>query len=75
MLIFFHHPLQPSADVRAIRTEIKSHVEGAEQNRLFGRELSYVLPRDGIDKFPQLFAAIEADIRKGSLGWSLNWNF
>ena len=50
-------------------------MEGAEQNRLFGRELSYVLPRDGIDKFPQLFAAIEADIRKGSLGWSLNWNF
>ena len=61
-------PIKPSADVKGIRVEIKSHVEGAEQSRLFGRELSYVLPRDGINKFPQLFAAIESDIQNGSLG-------
>jgi hypothetical protein len=42
--------LEPDADLPGIRTMIESHVPGAAQNRLFGRELSYVLPRDEIDK-------------------------
>ncbi len=42
--------LEPNADVAKIRDLVESHVSGAEQNRLFGRELSYVLPRDKIEK-------------------------
>ena len=60
--------LKPTADVRSIREEIRSHVEGAEQSRLFGREVSFILPRESISKFPELFAAIETDIQRGSLG-------
>ena len=42
--------LEPEADVPAIRTLIESEVPGARENRLFGRELSYVLPREQLDK-------------------------
>jgi hypothetical protein len=62
--------LEPSANVPAIRDLIESCVPGAEQSRLFGRELSYVLPRDQINKFPGLFANIESDISKSSGGGS-----
>ena len=51
--------LEPEADLSAIRDLIESHVPGATENRLFGRELSYVLPRSQLDKFPDLFAAME----------------
>ena len=51
--------LEPQADLSTIRNLIESEVPGARENRLFGRELSYVLPRSQLDKFPDLFAAME----------------
>ena len=51
--------LEPEADLSTIRNLIESEVPGARENRLFGRELSYVLPRSQLDKFPELFAAME----------------
>ena len=51
--------LEPEADLSTIRNLIESQVPGARENRLFGRELSYVLPRSQLDKFPDLFTAME----------------
>jgi ATP-binding cassette subfamily A (ABC1) protein 5 len=51
---------------------IHRHVPSAEQARLFGRELSYILPREDVDKFSDLFSSIESEInnKNGGLGIS-----
>ncbi len=42
--------LEPEAKLPNIRSLIEGQVQGAEESRLFGRELSYVLPRDQIEE-------------------------
>ncbi|XP_059079473.1 cholesterol transporter ABCA5-like isoform X1 [Tigriopus californicus] len=62
--------LEPSGNISEIRELVKRFMPDAEQNRLFGRELSFILPRDDVDKFPDLFSAIESDIDKNLSGIS-----
>lgn len=42
--------LEPHGNLQEIRSLITRHVSSAQQARLFGRELSYVLPRDEVDR-------------------------
>ena len=57
--------------VAALKEKVQEAVPGAEQARLFGREVSFVLPRDQVSKFPALFHQVEDEIaNQGSLGVS-----
>ena len=57
--------------VAALKEKVQESVPGAEQARLFGREVSFVLPRDQVSKFPSLFHQVEDEIAsQGSLGVS-----
>jgi hypothetical protein len=44
-----------SAPVSQIRSLVSGSVAGAEQARLHGKELSFLLPRDRVTAFPPLF--------------------
>ena len=50
--------LKDENKVSDIRAKVKSTVPGSEQARLFGKELSFVLPRDKVTVFPQLFQSV-----------------
>ena len=43
--------LQESASLDGIANLIEGHVPDAKRARLYGRELSYVLPRDHVDRY------------------------
>eukprot|EP00095_Tigriopus_kingsejongensis_P007732 maker-scaffold200_size264178-snap-gene-0.9 protein:Tk07732 transcript:maker-scaffold200_size264178-snap-gene-0.9-mRNA-1 annotation:"atp-binding cassette sub-family a member 5" len=62
--------LEPNGNLQGIRDLIRQYVPDAEQNRLFGRELAFVLPREDVDRFPELFTAIENDMDHHRLGIS-----
>ena len=47
--------LRDESKVSTIRNAVQATIEGSEQARLFGKELSFVLPRDKVTSFPQLF--------------------
>ena len=47
--------LESSGDLPGIRRMIQSHIPDAQQNRLFGRELSFVLPRSDVEKYVTFF--------------------
>ena len=58
-------------NVARLKTEVQATIPGSEQARLFGREVSFVLPRDQVSKFPTLFQQVEKEITsEGSLGIS-----
>lgn len=46
-------------DTEAIRSLVAGYIQNAKVNRHFGRELSYVLPREQVSSFPPLFARLE----------------
>ena len=46
-----------------IRRDIRKFIPNAVQDRLYGREVSFLLPRSGIREFPDLFSEIERKIR------------
>ena len=52
-------------DTDEIRNLVKSFVEGAKINRHYGRELSYVLPRQEVSAFPPLFSKLESLVNDG----------
>ncbi|KAL1453664.1 hypothetical protein WDU94_009984 [Cyamophila willieti] len=47
----------------SITSLVKSHISNAEKTRRHGRELSYILPYNAVDKFADLFTAIEGEIK------------
>ena len=59
------------ATVAKLREKVQATVTGAEQARLFGREVSFVLPREEVAQFPGLFKQVEKEIaQEGDLGIS-----
>ncbi|XP_067014846.1 cholesterol transporter ABCA5 [Anabrus simplex] len=54
--------LEGTAREQAIVRLVTSHVAQAEKARRHGRELSFILPRNGVNSFPPLFQAIEQEI-------------
>lgn len=58
--------LKPEASLDGIANLIQQHVPDAEKTRLFGRELGFVLPRENVAAFPELFGQIETEIRQNS---------
>lgn len=54
--------MKPEGDLSGVTGLVKSHISSAKQSRIFGREVSYVLPRDQVDKFPGLFTTIEQEM-------------
>lgn len=63
--------LKDESKVSTIRNAVQATIEGSEQARLFGKELSFVLPRDRVTSFPQLFHLVEKDIYgSGAMGIS-----
>uniref|UniRef100_A0A8D8UDB1 ATP-binding cassette sub-family A member 5 n=1 Tax=Cacopsylla melanoneura TaxID=428564 RepID=A0A8D8UDB1_9HEMI len=63
--IGYHLTLVLDADVieESITSLVKSHIDNAEKTRRHGRELSYILPYNAVDKFADLFTAIEGEIK------------
>ena len=53
MMVAFYYRmvLQESASLDGIANLIEGHVPDAKKARLYGRELSYVLPRDHVDRY------------------------
>uniref|UniRef100_A0A0U9HSY5 Putative ABCA protein n=1 Tax=Chrysomela populi TaxID=154003 RepID=A0A0U9HSY5_CHRPP len=47
---------------QAINRLVKTHVSKAEKARRHGRELSFILPHNAVEKFASLFSAIEQEI-------------
>lgn len=52
-------------DTEAIRALVNSYIAEAKVNRHFGRELSYVLPRQQVSDFPLLFSKLEELVGNG----------
>ncbi|XP_046440757.1 ABC-type organic anion transporter ABCA8-like [Daphnia pulex] len=52
-------------DTEAIRKVVESFVASAKLNRHYGRELSYVLPRQHVSSFPPLFSKLESLVNGG----------
>lgn len=52
-------------DTEAIRSLVESYVEGSKPSRHYGRELSYVLPRQKVADFPSLFSKLECLVNEG----------
>ncbi len=52
-------------DTDAIRKVVESFVASAKLNRHYGRELSYVLPRQHVSSFPPLFSQLESLVNGG----------
>jgi len=52
-------------DVGAVRSLVEDHVPDTVMNRHFGRELSYVLPRQQVSTFPALFTKLESLVQQG----------
>lgn len=52
-------------EVEAIRSLVEKHVPDTTMNRHFGRELSYVLPREHVSSFPALFTKLEDLVEHG----------
>lgn len=52
-------------DTEAIRQLVSSYIPEAQVSRHFGRELSYVLPREQVATFPTLFAKLEELVSTG----------
>ncbi|XP_045030700.1 ABC-type organic anion transporter ABCA8 [Daphnia magna] len=52
-------------DTDAVRKLVESYVETAKFNRHYGRELSYVLPRQYVASFPPLFSKLESLVNSG----------
>nr|QER78484.1 ATP-binding cassette transporter [Diaphorina citri] len=48
----------------AISRLIERHIPSAERTRRHGKELSFILPYNAVDKFAALFLAIEEDIKR-----------
>nr|CAH7743826.1 unnamed protein product [Callosobruchus chinensis] len=47
---------------QAITRLVTTHVQKAEKARRHGRELSFILPHNAVENFPNLFSAIEQEI-------------
>ena len=43
-----------------IKTIVEKNIPGSKLVRLFGKELSFVLPQDSIDLFPRLFLSVSS---------------
>ena len=54
-------------DATTIKSLVHEYVPQAEMNRHFGRELSFVLPRQHVAQFPALFNFLESHM-KGTKG-------
>ena len=52
-------------DTEAIRVLVNDFIAAAKVNRHFGRELSYVLPREEVSSFPPLFSKLEELVNQG----------
>jgi len=52
-------------EVAAIRSLVEEHIPDTTMNRHFGRELSYVLPREHVASFPALFTRLEKLVEHG----------
>ena len=63
--------LKDENKVSNIRERVQATEPGSEQARLFGKELSFVLPRDKVTIFPQLFQSVGS----GYYEWILNFNY
>ena len=50
--------LKDESNVSRIREKVQDTIPGSEQARLFGKELSFILPRKEVMKFPQLFQSV-----------------
>lgn len=62
---------------QAITRLVTTHVSKAEKARKHGKELSYILPHNAVEKFASLFSAIEQEInnKNSKLGnRTLNFN-
>lgn len=60
-------------DTNVIQSLVEGFIEGAMPNRHFGRELSYILPRQQVSAFPSLFSKLETLVKNGeanSMGFS-----
>ncbi len=42
--------LKPHGDLEGIHSLVNDHVANAKKARMFGKEISYVLPRDKVSK-------------------------
>lgn len=51
---------------QAINRLVTSHVPKAEKARKHGKELSFILPHNAVEKFASLFSAIEQEINNKS---------
>ncbi|XP_026281728.1 cholesterol transporter ABCA5 isoform X3 [Frankliniella occidentalis] len=61
--------LQSDAHEVAIAQLVQRYVHRAERARRHGRELSFILPHNAVNSFPDLFAAIEREVNtKRGLG-------
>ena len=61
--------LKQEAQLSQIDELVSENVPDAEKARLYGKELSYILPFDKVHAFPKLFGSIEDDIKgNGPLG-------
>nr|QST14978.1 ABCA5 protein [Diaphanosoma celebensis] len=60
-------------DTAAIRSLVQRYVPDAQLNRHFGRELSFVLPRAHVDKFPALFTCLESYVNEAKGGDDLGF--
>ena len=61
-------------DTEAVRRLVGSFVRNAKVNRHFGRELSYVLPREQVSSFPPLFGRLEELVSTGEAQKSWGFN-
>lgn len=60
---------------QAIARLVTTHVSKAEKARKHGKELSFILPHNAVEKFASLFCAIEQEInnKNSKLGMFFSW--
>ncbi|XP_013402813.1 ATP-binding cassette sub-family A member 5 isoform X2 [Lingula anatina] len=51
--------VQPDTDAMQVNSLVSTYVPDAKVGRTHGRELAYTLPLESVNKFPDLFAALE----------------
>lgn len=64
LLLGFSLVLDSVAHEESITRLVESHIPNADRTRRHGRELSYILPYNAVDKFAGLFTTIEEEIKK-----------